>query len=81
MHTAPEPPECLDFRDDGSCQGSVEYHSTDPGRRPAFPRCDAHWHQALEREEQTRSRYGTDSSVPPSDFDPTYAGERWDEEY
>ncbi len=73
--------DCVDFRDDGSCKGTVEWHSTDPGMRPAFARCETHWLERLDSEEQTRRRYGTDTSIPPTDFDPAYAGERWDDDY
>lgn len=61
------------------CQGPVEYHSTDPGVRPAFPRCAKHWDERLDRMENSIERYAN-SDVPPSWFDPTYAGERWEED-
>lgn len=74
-----DPIRCLDAGQD-DCQGPVQYHSTDPGARPAFPRCDFHWLRRLDREAETRRKYGTEGSIPPADFDPAYAGERWDEE-
>lgn len=69
--------ECLNSHE-GGCDGPVEYRmSTSPTGR-SFPRCDSHWSAHLERVQEIRNRYG--SSAPPSDFDPMYAGERWDED-
>lgn len=73
-----EPLECLDDHD-GKCRGLVEYHSLDPGRYRAFPRCDFHWDRRLRRRENSIERYA-DSDVAPSWFDPSYAGESWDGE-
>jgi hypothetical protein len=70
--------ECLEWRGPKSgCEGPVEYHSTDPGYRSAFPRCEKHWLERLDREEEYRQ---FDTPVAPSWFDPSYAGERWDED-
>ena len=71
--------ECLDDRGEGTCSGPVEYHSIDPGRQRAFPRCDLHWNERLDRRQNSMEMYA-DSDVAPSWFDPSYAGERWDEE-
>jgi hypothetical protein len=73
-----EPLECLDDHD-GKCRGPVEYHSLDPGRYRAFPRCEHHWDRRLRRRENSIERYA-DSDVAPSWFDPSYAGESWDGE-
>lgn len=73
--------ECLDHHE-GDCKGPVEYRMPLSGTGRSFPRCEGHWDARLDREEQIRERYGhPDSSMPPSDFDPTYAGERWDDDY
>lgn len=77
MTWRPEVLECLDGPDE--CRGPVEYHSTDPGRRPAFPRCARHWDLRLKRREESMELYA-DSDVPPPWFDPTIAGERWDDD-
>lgn len=74
-----EETRCLDDRGDGSCQGPVEWHSTDPGLRPAFPRCDRHWELRLDRREHSMEKYA-DSDAAPGWFDLLFAGERWDEE-
>lgn len=66
--------ECLNANDD--CAGPVEYHSIDPGRTRAFPRCEAHWASRLASRENSIERY-ENSDVPPAWFDPTYAGEEW----
>jgi hypothetical protein len=73
--------DCLEHNpDEPTCKGEVEYHSTDPGRAAAFPRCEHHWTQRLDRRENSMEMYA-DSDVPPSWFDPSIAGERWDEDY
>ena len=46
----------------------------------AIPRCDHHWQVRLEKDEEDRRIY-PDSPIPPAWFDPTAAGERWDDEY
>lgn len=67
---------CIDDYGDGECRGPVEWHSIDPGRERAWPRCDYHWGQRLDRFENSIERYAT-SDVAPSWFDPSYAGEEW----
>lgn len=69
--------ECLDGPK--GCAGSVEYRYPLSYTGRSFPRCEAHWEQRLDEQEQIQSRYGGD--VPPADFDPAYAGEHWDEDY
>lgn len=70
--------ECLD-RQDGECAGAVEYRYALSGTGRSYPRCDKHWSDRLDAQEQINRRY-PDSPFPPSDFDPTYAGESWDED-
>lgn len=74
MTTADDPIRCLTEGRD--CGGAVEWHSTDPGFRPAFPRCEAHWAARLESRESSMERYA-DSDVAPDWFDPSFAGETW----
>lgn len=68
--------ECLDGPED--CDGEVDYRTT-PDRRDfkSFPRCEAHFLKRLKESEKNMELM---SDVAPSWFDPTYAGERWDEE-
>ncbi len=68
--------ECLEHGAD--CAGAVEYREalSDTGRR--FPRCDHHWDLRLIDQERIVARYPINA---PSDFDPSYAGERWDDDY
>ncbi|MHD0294534.1 hypothetical protein [Rhodococcus qingshengii] len=72
-----EPPVCLD-RDTSDCRGVVEYRTALSVTGKSFPRCDKHWEERLVRDEEIRARYPEQA---PPDFDPTYAGERWDEDY
>lgn len=67
--------ECLESHTE-QCRGPVGWHSIDPGRHKAFPRCDKHWEDRLESRENSIEKY-ENSDVPPSWFDPTYAGETW----
>lgn len=70
---------CLDsHREDDRCQGPVWFH-TMPGADTGFPRCDKHWNERLDRYEGSLEQEAQ-SPLPPSWFDPTYAGERWDED-
>ena len=66
---------CLEL--DLSCKGPVELRMplTETGK--PFPRCDHHWAVRLEIQEGINHRY---PEHQPSDFDPTYAGERWEED-
>lgn len=80
MTTTNETIECLDDHGENTCEGDVEYHSVDPGRAAAFPRCDYHWGERLMRRENSIERY-ENSDVAPSWFDPADAGERWDDDY
>ena len=74
-----EPLVCLDEHQ-GDCRGKVEYRMPlSPSGKP-FARCDGHWEKRLEIQEGINRRY-PDSPFPPADFDPTYAGERWDDDY
>lgn len=66
---------CLDA--DKTCQGTVEYRTPLSGTGRSFPRCAKHWSERLDVQEQINQRYPT---FAPSDFDPTYAGEAWDED-
>lgn len=68
---------CLDFGD--SCSGLVEYRMPLSGTGRAFPRCDAHWERRLDEQDKINAKYG--GVCAPADFDPAYAGERWEEDY
>lgn len=76
-----EPLVCLDDHDEDGrhCSGPVEYRMALSGTGRSFPRCEKHWGLRLEEQDRINERY-PDSPLPPSDFDPTYAGERWDED-
>lgn len=74
--------ECLS--DNGptmsQCLGPVEWHSLDPGRLEAFPRCEKHWGERIEEDQKHKQNY-PDSPFAPSWFSPLDAGEHWDEDY
>ena len=68
--------ECLDYHMD-SCDGAVEWRMALSGTGRSFLRCDRHWDMRLQYQDEINRRY---PSQQPADFDPTYAGERWEEE-
>jgi hypothetical protein len=63
----------------GGCEGPVEYRMPiyDHGYGKSFPRCEKHWDERLKKEDEIRRRY---PEQQPADFDPSYAGERWNED-
>ena len=69
--------ECLNFGPD--CSGPVDYHFVGMNATRAFPRCEKHLRDRLEQYENSIERE-TESSTPPDWFDPSYAGESWDED-
>lgn len=69
--------ECLDSHV-SECEGPVEYRFPLTATGRSFPRCDKHWAERLDRQAEIDRRY-PDSPIPPDDFDPTYAGEVWDD--
>lgn len=71
--------QCLDGPE--GCEGAVEYRAPLSAAGRSFPRCDKHWERRLEKQDEINRRYAPNSDVPPADFDPTYAGERWGEDY
>lgn len=68
--------ECIQSNDD--CQGKVEYREPLSGTGKAFPRCEHHWELRLIAQADINRRYGSPSAPP--DFDPSYAGETWEDE-
>lgn len=70
--------ECLDAGHGAPCEGTVEYRMALSATGRSFPRCERHWAKRLEEQERINRTYPAQA---PSDFDPAYAGERWDEDY
>lgn len=70
-----DPEECIE--DPEECSGPVRMYS--PGRGRAFPRCSFHINKRARSFEDSIERYA-DSDLAPSWFDPSYAGERWDDD-
>lgn len=68
---------CLEYGED--CRGAVEFHVVGASMN-AWPRCEYHAELRLERYENSIEKYA-DSDVPPDWFDPSFAGERWDDDY
>jgi hypothetical protein len=71
-----EAPKCLDVHK-GDCEGDVQYRPSLSGTGTPIPRCDSHWADRLELQEAHNKRYPV--HAPPT-FDPSYAGESWDED-
>jgi hypothetical protein len=69
--------ECLEQGPD--CAGPVEYRMALSPSGRSFARCEHHFQLRLDEQDRINATYG--GVCPPSDFDPLYAGERWDEEY
>ena len=71
--------ECIeDTALDHPCKGGVEYRESLSGTGTPIPRCDSHWSKRLDLQHDLAVRYPREA---PSDFDPYYAGEHWDEDY
>lgn len=69
---------CLDwYGGEDECAGPVEYRMALSGTGNTFPRCDKHWAKRLTVQDEINRRY---PALPPADFDPGYAGERWEED-
>lgn len=71
--------DCLDHGGRTACRGEVEYRML-PNAERAFPRGAAHWAERLDRWGNSIERYAH-SDIAPDWFDPTIAGERWDDDY
>jgi hypothetical protein len=70
------PEECLEYGTD--CLGDVDLHWVGTSTK-AWPRCQFHAARRQQRYEDSIERYA-DSDVPPDWFDPSVAGERWNED-
>jgi hypothetical protein len=70
--------ECLDDQCQGTCEGTIEYREPLSSTGRSFPRCERHWDMRLQTQDEINRRY---PDQQPADFDPMYAGERWDEDY
>jgi len=68
--------ECIEDHK-GDCSGEVKYRPSLTGTGTPIPRCEAHWRDRLQREADYKKRFPV---RPPADFDPAYAGERWEED-
>jgi hypothetical protein len=75
---------CLEHDNPADCEGEIEYYYALSGSGSAYPRCEKGYAEYVMRVQpqmdDIRSRY-PDSSTPPSWFDESYAGERWDDDY
>lgn len=70
--------ECLeDHRN--NCRGETHFRMSLSPTGVNHPRCDYHWAIRLKKQEEIDERY-PDTPIAPANFDPTYAGERWDED-
>lgn len=74
--------ECIERRDEAvPCTGSVESRPSLSGTGTPIARCDGHWEKRLDRQKEINERYAPFSDVAPAGIDPSYAGERWDDQY
>jgi hypothetical protein len=71
-----EPLECLQDHD-GTCHGKIELRESLTGTGTRIARCDKHWDDRLDLEEQINERYPVNA---PSDWSPMDAGESWGED-
>jgi len=76
--------ECLEHHRLEDCQGEVSYYPALSGSGISYPRCEKGYDEYVERTQpkmdEINARY-PDSPFAPDWFDPTYAGESWDEDY
>jgi hypothetical protein len=75
---------CIEHDSPDECEGEVGMYYALSGSGIAYPRCDLGYEVYVARTQprldEVNERY-PDSSFAPSWFDPTYAGERWDDDY
>ena len=66
---------------DGECSVGLpewrSFYSNLLERDKSYWMCDRHWEKFVWTMQEIESRY---PKQQPADFDPTYAGERWDED-
>ena len=72
--------DCIEHGHEEECEGATEYREALSGTGVQHPRCGYHWGVRLDLEQDLREQY-PNSSTPPSWFDPSAAGECWDEDY
>ena len=73
--------ECLGADDTTDvCAGPVELRTPMSGTGISYPRCERHFELRLDLQDRLSRDY-PDSSQPPAWFDPSNAGERWDDDY
>jgi hypothetical protein len=65
---------CLNAGPD--CDGAVAYRMALSGTGQSFARCDKHWNDRLDQQAASIP----DTATPPSWFDPSAAGESWDDD-
>ncbi|AEF57296.1 hypothetical protein PBI_WINKY_128 [Mycobacterium phage Winky] len=67
----------------GACEGVVSLYASLSGSGESYPRCERHYRLYVERVQpqiDAIRRDYPDTDQPPDWFDPTYAGERWNED-
>jgi hypothetical protein len=72
--------ECMDDHR-GDCDGDVEYRMNLSGTGVPTVRCDKHWGDRLDLQDEINRKYAPDSDVPPTGFREDDAGERWSDDY
>jgi hypothetical protein len=77
MAAVEEELSCLEQSEE--CEGPVTMQPAPPHGDRSFPRCQFHADRRWERFENSIESEAL-SATPPAWFDPSYAGERWDED-
>lgn len=76
--------DCIEHNDPADCAGEVFPRYALSGSGIAYDRCDKGYDEYVARVQPAidavNERY-PDHSQPPTWFDPTYAGESWDDDY
>lgn len=63
------------------CAGPVEYRGAPPDGMKSYRRCEFHNDRRWEQYENSELERYAHSDVAPPGFDPSYAGERWEDDY
>lgn len=72
--------KCIEASGERACVGETVYRESLSGTGTPIARCAGHWERRLVEQERINRTY-PDSPNPPSWFDPSAAGEHWNDDY